>query len=128
MRLPPDTHVLAWWLLHDPHLSPRALDLIADANNEVLVSAVSAFEAATKYRIGKWNGIRDLVNRFDAAVEAEGFEVLDISSRHASLAGLMDGFHGDPFDRIIAAQAKLEGLLLITGDKAFRQLDIQTAW
>lgn len=115
-------------LLHDPHLSPRALVLIADANNEVLVSAVSAFEAATEYRIGKWSGIRDLANGFDAAVEAEGFEVLDISSRHASLAGLMDGFHRDPFDRIIAAQAKLAGLLLITGDKAFRQFDIQTAW
>ena len=123
-----DTHVLAWWLANDGHLSRQATDTIADTSNEVWVSAVSAFETATKHRLGKWPEARALANAFEAAADAEGFQILDISARHASTAGLLPGLHRDPFDRLLAAQALLEGMSLVTTDRILEEFGIHTVW
>jgi PIN domain nuclease of toxin-antitoxin system len=123
-----DTHTLAWWLLDDRRLSEAALQVTADPENEIWVSAVSAFEAATKYRIGKWSDIRDLATSFEAAVLAEGFELLAISAQHASRGGLLEGVHRDPFDRLLAAQSLIEGIPIVTNDPAFAVFGAEVVW
>lgn len=128
MRLLLDTHVLAWWLIQDRRLSRRAAELIADPHNEVWVSAASAFETATKFRIGKWEEVRPLAMAFEPAAEAEGFLMLDISARHASAAGLLPGPHRDPFDRLLSAQALTEGMSLVTTDTMLADFGVQIVW
>ncbi len=120
MRVLFDTHALAWWLLDDIRLSVKVRTLIIDPDCEVWVSAVSAFEIATKYRIGKWPEAGAIANNFEAAVTTENFRVLDLTAAHAKMAGLMAGEHRDPFDRLIAAQAMVEKLPVATGDPAFK--------
>lgn len=128
MRLLLDTHALAWWLLDDPHLPLRVRELIANPDNDVFASAVSAFEAATKYRIGKWNDIGPLATSFEATMTSLGYPVLNISATHAGRAGLMAGDHRDPFDRLLAAQAEIEEMALVTNDPAFEMFPVQSVW
>ena len=92
------------------------------------MSAVSAFETATKYRIRKWNDIRDLAIGFEAAVVAEGFEMLSILAKHASRGGILQGTHRDPFDRLLAAQSLIEDMPIVTNDPAFRAFGVETLW
>ena len=128
MRLLLDTHALAWWLLDDRRLPSRVHDLIADPDNEIWASAVSAFEAGTKYRIGKWRDIEELALNFEQAVRAENFGLLAISAAHASCGGLLGGSHRDPFDRLLAAQSLIESLPLVTNDPAFQAFAVETVW
>ena len=112
MNLLLDTHVLLWWLADAPELSEAARDLIRDSNRAVWVSAVSAWEIAIKKALGKLEAPDDLV----AALEANGFRSLPIQVTHALLAGSLPRIHDDPFDRMLVAQAKAEGLTLVTAD------------
>lgn len=128
MRLLLDTHAIAWWLFNDSRLSSSIRALIADPQNDVFASAISAFEMATKFHNGKWNDIGPLVMAFEQAMAAERFVVLDVSARHAVQAGLLDGNHKDPFNRMIAAQCTIEGLLLISADSAFKAFGVEPLW
>jgi PIN domain nuclease of toxin-antitoxin system len=104
MRLLLDTNALAWVLLETDHLSSRAAALVRDEGNEILVSAASCWEIATKVRRGKWRELevveRDLLQGFRKA----NFTVLPIEAEMALRAGRMPGAHKDPFDRMIAAK------------------------
>ncbi|MGH7858698.1 MAG: type II toxin-antitoxin system VapC family toxin [Candidatus Binatia bacterium] len=115
MRLLLDTHVLLWWLRDDRRLSARFASAIADPSNEVSVSAASVWEASIKAALGKLTIDGDLVDE----IGANGFAELAITARHAQLAAALPRHHDDPFDRLLAAQAKLEGLQLATLDPAF---------
>ena len=126
MRYLLDTHALAWWLLDLPRLGAGAREAIAEAENEIFVSAVSAFEIATKYRLGKWPEIAELVKDFEEILKKERFKHLTVSVEHAFLAGHIPAAHKDPFDRILAAQCRLENLSLITIDAAFGEFGIDT--
>ncbi|MEX6507659.1 type II toxin-antitoxin system VapC family toxin [Jiella sp. M17.18] len=128
MRLLLDTHALSWWLFGNRRLPPRVAQLIGGEAEEVFVSAVSAFELATKYRLGKWPEARTLVEGFEALVGAQDFKILPITARHGLHAGLLAGDHRDPFDRLLAAQASLEGLTLVSIDRAFRSLGVSALW
>ncbi|MBI2719865.1 MAG: type II toxin-antitoxin system VapC family toxin [Rhizobiales bacterium] len=128
MRILCDTHTLAWWLLDDRRLSQTMRALIIEPGNQVLVSAVSAFEMATKFRIGKWPDIGNLVGRFEEAVASENFEILPLSPSHAIRGGLLDGAHCDPFDRLLAGQSLVEGIPLVTSDAAFKAWGVETVW
>lgn len=123
-----DTHALLWWWTDDPALSPRVRELIQDEANEVLVSAVSAWEIATKYRLGKLDIGRDAVARFDELVTLDGFSHLPVSYLHALRAGGLLNDHRDPFDRMLAAQSLIEGVPLVTRDTAFDALGTATIW
>lgn len=123
-----DTHALLWWFTDDPRLSPLARDTIADEANAILVSAASAWEIATKYRLGKLNEAVGAVRRFDELVAADGFEHLPVSHFHGLKAGTYAVDHRDPFDRTLAAQSELEQLPLITCDRAFALFAVQTIW
>lgn len=118
MRLLLDTHVFVW-LLGEPHLvGDDARTLLADRGNEVLVSAVSAMEVSTKVRLGKFESAGRLVESWSARVaDIQGSE-LAITTEHALLAGSLDWVHRDPFDRLLAAQAIIENLTLVSTDPA----------
>ena len=128
MKVLCDTHALAWWLLDDRRLSAKVRTLIIDLGTEVWVSAVSAFEMATKYKLGKWPGIGDLVVNFEAVMARENFAILPLSAAHAKRGGLLDGAHRDPFDRLLAAQSIIERMPLVTADAAFRGFGVETVW
>lgn len=128
MKLLLDTHALLWWFTDDPRLSARARGLIADMNNEILVSAASAWEIATKHRLGKLEEAADAVPRFAELVAADGFTHLPVSYQHGLRAGRYPVPHRDPFDRVLAAQAEIESLHLLTLDSAFAQFGIITIW
>lgn len=123
-----DTHALVWWLLDDKRLSRPARTVIANSDNEIIASAVSAFEIATKHRLGKWPEVAPLSIDFEKYAIAERFSLLPIAPSHALLAGRLPGEHKDPFDRLLAAQANIDALVLITADPAFAGFDIDRLW
>jgi PIN domain nuclease of toxin-antitoxin system len=114
LRLLLDTHVLIWWAREEP-LRDDARDAIADPSNQVAVSAASIWEAEIKAIAGRLGLGRNLARE----AEARGFEQLAITSAHAVQAARLPQHHSDPFDRMLVAQARLEGLTLVTRDPVF---------
>lgn len=123
-----DTHALIWWLEGDPRFSQRLRDRLSSPDEDVFVSAATAWEIATKARLGKLASPQALLADFAEAVETLGFLPLPIDLRHGQDAGQLPGAHRDPFDRILAAQARVEGLMLVSADPAFRVLGVATIW
>lgn len=128
MRLLLDTHVLLWWYLDQTQLSPAAATLLGEEETVVFVSAASVFEIATKHRIGKLPQVAALINDLDAQLADQLFTELAISAKHARVAGQLTGLHRDPFDRMLAAQAIVEDLVLISADAALDQFGVQRLW
>lgn len=123
-----DTHVLLWWLTANPRLSPKAREIMDDGQFDRHVSAVTAFEIANKVRIGKLEFARQIIDEFDDVLAEGQFLKLDISISHSKRAGLMPGDHRDPFDRLLAAQAEIEGLVMLTNDPEFESYSVQSIW
>jgi PIN domain nuclease of toxin-antitoxin system len=123
-----DTHALLWWLLRDARLSKRALDTLAQPGNTITVSAASGWEIATKFRLGKLAVPRPLAEDLEAVAARNGWTMLAVTMRHAQRAGLLQGTHKDPFDRILAAQALTEDMPLVTDDPAFAGFAVRTLW
>lgn len=128
MRLLLDTHTLLWWLDGDRRLSPQARLALADEANTVLVSAASAWEIATKVRIGKLPGAIDVAADVAGVVRGQGFEELEMTIVHAQRAGGLPGAHRDPFDRMLIAQAHLENLPLVSDDAVFDEYGVTRFW
>jgi PIN domain nuclease of toxin-antitoxin system len=117
-----DTHVVLW-LLGEPAIIPAEIrQELADPGNDLLVSAVSAMETATKVRLGKLDVARPLVSTWPARVLEMGASDLPLSTEAALLAGSLDWAHRDPFDRLLVAQAMQGNLILVTTDAAVRAL------
>ncbi len=126
MRLLLDTHVLIWWLTDDPHLSPVARTAIAAEENQVFASACSGYEIAFKQQRGRLPSplpypLADLVRR-------AFFTPLPITTEHAEAAGKLPGPHRDPWDRIMMAQARVEGCRVVTLDPVFSDYGIPVVW
>ena len=128
MRLLLDTHALLWWLTDDRSLPATAHKLIARGSNTVVVSTASAWEIATKVRLGKLPMAVDLVGDLDRVLAQEGFEPLGISVDHAVRAGLLPGPHKDPFDRMLIAQSQAEGVPILSNDTAFDAYGVRRLW
>lgn len=128
MRLLLDTHALIWWLAGDAALSLRARDAINDEANGIAVSAASAMEVATKFRIGKLPDAALLAQDFEAIIAAQGFIELAISVHHARLAGEMNIAHKDPFDRLLIAQAQAEDMMLVSNEALFDGFAVKRLW
>ena len=123
-----DTHAFLWAIAQPDHLSPAARRLVADSTVDILVSSASAWEIATKVRLGRLPDAQALVAAFSDHVQRLGAQELAISIRHALTAGSFAVAHRDPFDRVLAAQALLEGVPLVTRDPAFAAFPIHTIW
>jgi PIN domain nuclease of toxin-antitoxin system len=128
MRALLDTHALLWWLSDDPSLSKRARAFISQTENIVIVSSASAWEIATKVRIGKLGSADELTGDFLGYLQREGFEALSISIQHAIRAGLLPGSHKDPFDRMLIAQAQAEDLPMLSNDRVFDDYGVRRIW
>ena len=128
MKLLLDTHTLLWWFINDRRLSAPAQAAILDERNEIHVSAVSAWEIATKDRLGKLPEAKDPAPRFMELVAADGFLLLNLSCAHGLRAGGYPNSHGDPFDRMLAAQAEIEELTLVSRDPVFRDFPVKVLW
>jgi PIN domain nuclease of toxin-antitoxin system len=121
-----DTHALIWWAAGDKALSKKVRRLIEDDDTIVLVSAASAWEIATKVRLGrlKWAAPGSIA----AYCAGQRFELLPVSFAHGERAGSWPQAHGDPFDRMLAAQAEIERVPLATNDSAINGFGIETVW
>lgn len=128
MRFLLDTHALLWWFTDDDRLSLNAREAIVNEGNIILVSAASAWEIATKHRLGKLTEAAEAVSRFDELVAADGFQHLPITHFHCIRAGQYAVDHRDPFDRMLAAQSELEGVTLISLDPAFQLFKTSMLW
>ncbi len=128
MRLLLDTHVLLWFASGDAALPRKVRTLLESDAHETLVSAASAWEVATKYRLGKLPGAGPFAVDFEGTVSALGMSVMPISARHAQLAGSFPVAHRDPFDRVLAAQAQLERCRLVSGDGALDAFGVAREW
>jgi len=126
MRLLLDTHVLVWAMAKSHLLSSRAARLIEDRANVVFVSAVSAYEI--EYKRGRDPILSRLPVDLEAAVRRLGFEWLDLNPTHAVAAGRLPRLHGDPFDRMLAAQALIENATLLTRDPSVAAYGPVVAW
>jgi PIN domain nuclease of toxin-antitoxin system len=128
MRLLLDTHTLIW-AAQEPELLPHvARAAIEDERNDVYVSAVSAMEIATKYRLGKLSVSPTLAEHFVEEVGSQGFLILAMNGHHAQRAGLLSIPHKDPFDRLLVAQTFIEGMTLVSNEELFDQWFVPRLW
>lgn len=127
MKLLLDTHTFVWWTLDDPRLSTFGRSAIVGASS-VTVSVVTAWEIAIKVGRGKWPEALSTLEDFEAVVRRAEFEIVPISVDHVRRAGLLVSGHRDPFDRLLAAQASIEGLTLVSADARMAQLGAAVLW
>ena len=120
-----DTHVLVWMAAEPERLPPAVAAAVIDPGNEVFVSAVSVWEIAIKRALGR---LPFPLDRLDALLAEMGIEVLDLTAAHAIAAGGLPRHHDDPFDRALVAQARVEGMTLVSADANIVRYDVAVLW
>ena len=128
MELLLDTHAFIWWVNGSERLQPRARRAIEDDTNVVFVSAASAWEIATKYRLGRLPGVDEIAPDIVGAIADQGFEGLPITVEEAVQAGGLPGTLSDPFDRMLIAQALSRNLVLISNETTFDRYGVRRMW
>jgi PIN domain nuclease of toxin-antitoxin system len=128
MRLLLDTHTIVWVMNDDRRLSKPARAAVASPSNPAFASAASIWEAATKFRLGKFPEAALLVDNPQKTLASLEIEVISLSLEHARLAGTLVHSHKDPFDRMLAAQALLENLTLVSLDAVFDGFSVTRLW
>ena len=128
MRLLLDTHTLRWFLTSDPSLSLRARGSIEDAANVSHVSAVSLWEVAVKFALGKLKLPAPYADIFPAQLQLNGFDLLPMTAGHCASLLTLPFHHRDPFDCLLLAQAKVEGMTLVTDDGQFGPYGVPVLW
>lgn len=128
LRVLLDTHALLWWLFDDLALSTAAREAISEPGNTVLVSAASAWEIATKHRLGKLPDAGEAAGNLPTLLMSARMEQLPITVVHALEAGSLPGPHRDPFDRMLIAQSRIEDIPVVTSDPVFGRYSVRTVW
>lgn len=128
MRVLVDTHTLLWADTEPERLPAKVRALLESFSNEVLVSAASAWEIATKVRIGKLPQAAAFSAEMAKRIALLGFQPLDVTLEHALRAGQLPGPHRDPFDRMLIAQAQAENLPLVSNDRLFDAYGVRHIW
>ena len=128
MRYLLDTHTLIWWGLDATKLGARARDVLASGESDVFVSAASIWEISTKWRIGKLPEVANPQMQIPALIAKNRFRGLGIAHEHAMLGGLLENDHRDPFDRLIAAQAIVEEMVVVTRDPKIAAFGCAVIW
>jgi len=128
MRALLDTHTFLWWNTDDPRLSATARECIAAMDNEIFLSAASAWEIAIKAARGRLE-LPEPPDRYVASrMVLHRFQALAVQASHALQTYYLPPLHQDPFDRLLVAQAQLEGVPLLTADPAIAQYDVPIVW
>ena len=128
MRILLDTHALLWALEENPRLGAKAREAIGAPDNEILVSAASVFEIASKHRIGKLPEAARHIANWDDAFSELAVVPLAVSVAHAERAGSLDIAHKDPFDRLLIAQAQIERVPIVSNEKLFDGFGVSRIW
>lgn len=128
MRVLLDTQAFLWWIADSGRLSREAHRTIADPVNGILVSAASAWEIATGYRIGRLPGAGAVALDVAGAVAAQGFEPLPISVGDAERAGRLPVLRRNPFERMLAAQALARDLAVVSANAALDHYRVRRIW
>lgn len=128
MRLLLDTHTLLWWLAGDQALSDAAREAISDPDNAIFVSAASAWEIATKYRLGRLPDAALIAADIAGAVASQGFTELPISIRDGQAAGGLPAVPKDPFDRMLIAQAMTADMVIVSDETLFDAYAVPRLW
>ncbi|WFF39065.1 type II toxin-antitoxin system VapC family toxin [Moraxella nasibovis] len=123
-----DTHTLLWYYTEPARLSKKAAQILTDDDNEIFVSSASVWEMATKHRKGKLGKAEKVLANFETLIKDCDFKHLPVTWRHAKLSGEYALKHADPFDRMLAAQAQLENLVLVSCDDELTAFPIDIIW
>lgn len=123
-----DTHAFLWWVEGDRSLPAKARAAIADPGNECLFSMASAWEIAIKIALGKLKLTVPVRRYIVEHVAANGFSMLDIGIAHVGRIETLEKHHGDPFDRLLVAQALEEAVPIVTADPVFRKYGVRRIW
>ena len=123
-----DSHALLWWWFDPDRLSTAVRELLSDPATPVLVSAASVWELSLKHHQGKLPELNSVIADLPGLLQADGFEALPISLVHGLRAGSYSQPHRDPFDRMLAAQAELDRLVLLSADPQLSTFPCQTLW
>ena len=123
-----DTHAFLWWIADSGRLSEAAWRAIADDTNNIVVSAASAWEIATKHRIGKLPTADTVAPDIPRVIADQGFGELPITVEDAARAGALPGLHRDPFDRMLIAQTLSRNLVLISIEPIFDRYGVRRLW
>jgi PIN domain nuclease of toxin-antitoxin system len=124
VRLLLDTHAALWWLADDDRLGATAERQVSDPGNELLLSAAVVWEVAIKRSLGKL----EAPDGFASALLGAGARPLAIGLEHAERAAQLPWHHRDPFDRILVAQAQLEGAVIVSHDRTLADYGVPVAW
>jgi PIN domain nuclease of toxin-antitoxin system len=128
VRLLLDTHAWLWWNQDAPELSARARRAIADPTNECWLSMASAWEMAVKVAAGKLTLESDIDRFLPERLAEDGFAFLPIDIRHVAKTVKLPFHHRDPFDRLIIAQALVEGMAVVSTDRVFSKYRVKRIW
>jgi PIN domain nuclease of toxin-antitoxin system len=123
-----DSHVLLWWWFDPERLSAAVRELLIDPATPVLVSAATVWELSLKHHQGKLPQLEQAIRDLPGLLQSDGFEALPIALAHGLRAGAYSQPHRDPFDRMLAAQAELEWLVLLTADPQLSTFPCQVLW
>lgn len=128
MKLLVDSSALYWWWTQEGLLSRRATEALRDNASDLFVSAATAWEFATKHRIGKLPGAEAFMPDFAKLLRESRITPLAVELDHALEAGRLSGVHRDPFDRMLAAQALIEGMAIVSADRVFTEFGVKVIW
>jgi len=128
VRLLLDSHAFLWFITNDPQLSATAKALIADPNNEILVSPASYWETAIKVSIGKYPLTAPYETFVTQGIDGNSFRILPIEPRHAAVLTTMPFHHRDPFDRMLVAQAQVEKISVVSNDAILDLYGVNRVW
>lgn len=128
MRVLLDTQAFLWFLLDDPQLSAPAKAFIEDPLNDIAISPASYWEIAIKIRLGKYSLPQPYQTFMESQIAANDFQILPIEPRHTAVLTTMELHHKDPFDRLMIAQAIVEGIPIVSSDAVFDAYPVQRLW
>jgi PIN domain nuclease of toxin-antitoxin system len=128
LKLLLDTHALLWFGLNDPQLSAAAMTLIVEPSNEKLVSPASYWEIAMKIGLRKYALNKPYQDFMLEAIDNNGFGYLHIEPKHTALLTTLPPHHKDPFDRLLVAQALVEGVSIVSGDTRLDAYSVLRLW
>ena len=123
-----DTHVFLWWSENNPQLSKKALRILSDPANSLILSVASAWEIALKTQAGKLRIPEDAATYVPTRVAHYGIEILPIHLAHALALASLPMLHRDPFDRMLVVQSQIEKLPLVTADPVIRGYAVEAIW